>query len=334
MSGHVDVHHHFLPEHYRDALKDAGLSPPDNMGEAPDWSERLALDTCDRLGIGTAFLSISSPGVHFGDDAAARRLARRTNEDAARLAAAHPGRFGWFAITPLPDIGGALDEIRHALDTLGADGIVFETNFQGMYLGDEELAPVYRELDRRRAVIFLHPTRPHCRCAMHTPAGTRERDLSFGYPVPLIEFLFETTRVVTHLLLSGTLARHPNIRVIVPHAGAALPVLAGRIQAQMGVGRPIDPDAPDDIRAALRKLHYDLAGVPLPEQLEALLHFADRGRLHYGSDWPFTKADACEHLLRDLDATPLLGALDRRAAMRGNAERLFPQRLARGTPPT
>ena len=334
MTGRVDVHHHFLPEYYRDALRDAGLSPPDNMGETPDWSVGAALETCDRLGIGTAFLSISSPGVHFGDDAAARRLARRTNEDAARLAAAYPGRFGWFAITPLPDIGGALDEIRHAFDTLGADGIVFETNFQGTYLGDRELEPIYEELDRRAAVVFLHPTRPHCRCAAHAPVGARGRDLSFGYPVPLIEFLFETTRTVTHLLLSGTLARHPNIRLIVPHAGAALPVLAGRIQGQMHAGRPLDPQAPADIRAALRKLHYDLAGVPLPEQLEALLHVADRSRLHYGSDWPFTNADACEGLLRDLEATPLLGELDRRAAMRGNAELLFPDRLARGTPPT
>lgn len=100
----VDVHHHFLTAYCRDALKDAGLSPPDNMGETPEWSAREALDFCDRLGIGTAFLSISSPGVHFGDDAAARGLARRTNEDAARLAAEHPGRFGVFAVTPSPSL--------------------------------------------------------------------------------------------------------------------------------------------------------------------------------------------------------------------------------------
>ena len=196
-----------------------------------------------------------------------------------------------------------------------------------MYLGDRELEPIYRELDRRGAVVFLHPTRPHCRCSIHTGAGERERDLSFGYPVPLIEFLFETTRVVTHLLLSGTLTRYPNIRVIVPHAGACLPVLAGRIPAQMHVGRPIDPQAPDDVRAALALLHYDLAGSPVPETLQALLHFADRGRLHYGSDWPFTKVEGCEKLLGDLNATSLLDDEDRAAAMHGNAERLFPKRL-------
>lgn len=215
-----------------------------------------------------------------------------------------------------------------AFDTLGADEIVFETNFRGAYLGDEELKPIYEELDRRRAIVFLHPTRPHCRCAAHTPEGTHGRDLSFGYPVPLIEFIFETTRTFTHLLLSGTLARYPRIRVIVPHAGAALPVLAGRIQAQMRAGRPVDRQAPADIRAALGKLHYDLAGVPVPEPLEALLHFADRTRLHYGSDWPFTKVDACEKLLDDLRSTPLPSERDRAAAMRGNAGLLFPNRLA------
>jgi 6-methylsalicylate decarboxylase len=326
-NGRIDVHHHFLPGFYVEALKAAGLSPPDGMGVTPEWSETKVLATLDKLGIGMAFLSISSPGVHFGDDEAARSLARRTNEEAARLTKAHPGRFGFFAITPLPDVKGALAEIRYAFDTLGADGVVFESNFKGTYLGDDLLIPIYEELNARHAVIFLHPTAPHCQCSASTHAGEQPRDIAFGYPIPLIEFIFETTRTITQMMLSGTLARYPNLRVIVPHAGAALPLLAGRIELVMKAGAPVNKDAPADIRAALRDLHYDLAGVPVPEPLSVLLQIADPQKLHYGSDWPFTTIEACEHLLQQLNETPLLSDEVRQAAMTANAYSLFAQRL-------
>lgn len=332
-SGRIDVHHHFLPPFYVEALKQAGLSPPDGMGVTPEWSETKVLAMLDRLGIRTAFLSISSPGVHFGDDDAARNLARRANEEAARLTKAYPGRFGFFAITPLPDVEGALAEIRYAYDTLGADGVVFESNFRGTYLGDDLLIPIYEELNNRRAVIFLHPTAPHCQCSAWTNTGEHPRDIAFGYPVPLIEFIFETTRTITHMMLSGTLARYPNLRLIVPHAGAALPVLAGRIELVMHAGSPVDKDAPKDIRAALRALHYDLAGVPVPEALSVLLQIADPKKLHYGSDWPFTPLEGCEHLLKQLNETQLLSHDIREAAMNANAYSLLSQRLGVSVPP-
>ena len=328
-SGRIDVHHHFLPAFYVEALKAAGLSLP---GSTPEWSETKVLAMLDRLGIDTAFLSISAPGVHFGDNEAARSLARRTNEEAARLTTAHPGRFGFFAITPLPDVEGALAEIRYAFDTLGADGVVFESNFRGTYLGDDLLIPIYEELNKRCAVIFLHPTAPHCQCSAASSTGEQPRDIAFGYPVSLIEFIFETTRSIVNMMLSGTLARYPNLRVIVPHAGAALPVLEGRIELMMKVGAPVAKDAPLDIRATLRELHYDLAGVPVPEALSVLLQIADPQKLHYGSDWPFTPLQICEQLLKQLNETPLLSDEVRSAAMSTNAHSLFAQRLGVATP--
>jgi 6-methylsalicylate decarboxylase len=329
-SGRIDVHHHFLPAFYVEALQAAGLSLP---GNTPEWSEAKVLAMLDRLGIDTAFLSISAPGVHFGDDEAAKRLARRTNEEAARLTKAHPGRFGFFAITPLPDVEGALAEIRYAFDTLGADGVVFESNFRGTYLGDDRLIPIYEELNQRRAVIFLHPTAPHCQCSPSTSTGEQPRDLAFGYPVSLIEFIFETTRTIVNMMLSGTLARYPNLRVIVPHAGAALPVLAGRIELLLKAGAPVDKDASPDIRAVLRELHYDLAGAPVPEALSVLLQIADPKKLHYGSDWPFTPLQNCEQLLKQLNETPLLSDEVRAAAMTTNAHSLFAHRLGVATLP-
>jgi 6-methylsalicylate decarboxylase len=310
--GRIDVHQHFLPPFYREALIAAGQRQPDGMPGIPPWSEAACLAMLDQLRIRTALLSISSPGVHFGDDAAARRLARQVNEEGARLTRAHPARFGFFAALPLPDVAGAVAEARYALEVLKADGVVLETNAHGIYLGDSRLRPLYQELDRARAVVLIHPTAPD------GPAA----DLALGYPKPILEFIFETTRAVTQMILSGTLDRYAELRVIVPHAGAALPILANRVQLLASM---LDPLSQRDIRAALKSLHYDLAGAPLPESLGALLQVADPERLHYGSDWPFTPAGVCRDLARQLDATPLLAGGLQEAVMHGNAERLFPR---------
>lgn len=320
----IDLHQHFVPDRYRNALAAAGITRPDGMAGVPAWSDAEAIAMMDRLGIETAFVSISSPGVNFSGPELARELARQTNEDAAQLVARYPGRFGFFAVTPLPDVEAALSEITHAFDVLGADGIVFESNFKGTYLGDTMLEPVYAELDRRKAVIFIHPTSPHCQCTKCTPSGDQPADIALGYPRPMLEFMFETTRTVAHIILSGVLQRYPNIEIVVPHAGACLPVLAGRIELlkDAGGGRSSD-QSPQDIRAALRRLHFDVAGAPVPELLGTLLQIADRSNLHYGSDWPFTPTDACAHLLQKLIDTPLLDENERTAIMSDNARRIF-----------
>lgn len=317
----IDVHQHYLPDVYVDALESAGKSPPDGMPSTPAWSEAAALVAMNQLGIAKAYVSISSPGVHFGDDDAANALARTVNDEGARLKRAHPDRFGFFASTPLPDVEGALVEIKRAFDALNADGIVLETNFHGMYLGDDRLAPVYDELDRRRAIVFLHPTGSPCGC--FSAGGGRQQTIDLGYPVPMLEFIFDTTRTVTQMIVLGTLARHPNIRLIVPHAGAVLPVLASRIETQMDLGLRLSADAPCDIREVLHGLHYDLAGSPVPEQLAALLRVSDPAKLHYGSDWPFTPIEMCARLADRLDTTTLLDERQRDAIMSGNATALF-----------
>jgi len=290
----VDVHAHFLPEVYRRALAEAGIDRPDGIKAVPTWSEQLALDTMDRLDIEVAMLSISSPGVNFGDDQAARALARAVNEEAAALRDRHPGRFGFFASLPLPDVSGAVAELRHSLDVLGADGVVVETNADGIYLGDPTVEPVYAEL-------------------------------SLSYPRPMLEFMFETTRSITDMVLSGALQRHPDMRVLVPHAGAALPVLAARVELLLPLlAEPGGPAVPS-LRDALRLLHFDLAGAPVEELLNALLAVADHSRIHYGSDFPFTPADTCLTLADLLERTAALDDRQRAAIYAGNARRLFPR---------
>lgn len=157
----VDVHAHFLTEHYVAAAGAGGHEHPDGMPSWPSWTAQGALELNDRCGIGKAYLSISSPGVHFGDDAAARELARHVNDAGAALKDEHPTRFGHFASLPLPDVDGSVAEARRALDELGSDGVTLESNARGRYLGDAAFAPLFDELAERKAVVFVHPTSPH-----------------------------------------------------------------------------------------------------------------------------------------------------------------------------
>lgn len=222
-SGLIDVHAHLLPDFYVQQATPAGHAHPDGMGGWPQWSVQSHLDLMDPNGIETAMLSMSSPGVHFGDDKPARLLARRVNEYAAEPTRDHPGRFGNFVSLPLPDVDGSLEEIAFAFDELGADGVALLTHTHGVYLGDQRLDPVFAELDRRRAVVFLHPTSPVC-----------WQQSTLGRPRPMVEYIFDTARTVTDLVMAGVLTRHPNMRVIVPHCGGAIPVLADRINEFIG----------------------------------------------------------------------------------------------------
>ena len=320
-SPRLDVHAHFIPDFYREAALAAGISKPDGMPEWPAWSEQEALATMDRLGIGAALLSLSSPGVRLGaaaTDADARQMARRVNEAGAALVRAHPTRFGLLASLPLPDLAGALDELRYAYDMLHADGIVLETNYQGTYVGDPALEPLLAALHARRAVVLLHPTAP--------PGGVVPL-VGLGYPTPLLEFMFETTRTVTDMLLKRVPQRYPGIRWIVPHAGAALPVLLDRVAGQAH-GMHLDPQATQELFAALRTFYFDLAGMPLPRTLPALRTLADPTRLLYGTDYCFAPEALIQTWQTKL-GPDLTAAGDLDEVMWGNAQELFP-RLARG----
>ena len=289
----LDVHAHYLPELYRDALRAAGHDQPDGFPYIPGWSAAEHVQVMDRLGIATSYLSVSSPGV-LGD----ADLARAVNEEGRRAVVDHPGRFGLLASLPLPDVDAALAEIAHACERLDADGFVLLTNFDGTYVGDASFAPVLRELDRRRARVLLHPTSPAC----------WERT-SLGRPRPMLEFLFDTTRAVVDLLLDGTIAALPELALIVPHAGAVLPMVADRIQAFASL---LAPDV--DVLGDLGRLHYDLAGHAVPRQLDALVTVTSRDHLHYGSDYPFTP---------EAVAAAAAGHIDFHAELQANTERLF-----------
>ena len=312
----IDVHAHFIPDDYRRALLATGYDHAEGMFGIPAWSARGMLGMMDRLGIATAILSISSPGVHFGDDAAARSLARAVNLEGARLKSAHPDRFGFFASLPLPDVTGALRELAYALDELGADGVTIESNHRGVYPGDPVLEPLFVEFDRRQAVVYMHPTSPHCPCSAQP---------SVRIPVSVLEFMFETTRAVTNLMLSGTLERHRRMRLIVPHAGAALPALADRIARAAARSAEVRSLSPAAVLETLGRLYYDVAGAALPRQLPALRSFANPQHILYGSDWPWTPESAVKESLLKLEHEPDAPGWPKAQLWRGNAERLLPR---------
>ena len=322
--GLTDVHAHFTTDSYIARAKAGGHRRADGMPEAlwPHWTVSRQLDLMAEAGITKAILSISSPGVHFGDDTAARSLAREVNDVAAEVVQQHPGRFGFFASLPLPDIDGSLREIDYVFDELRADGVILLTNSDGGYLGDPRWGPVLAELDRRAAVVLLHPTS----CAGH-------EDLALGRPRPVVEFMFDTARTVVDLVVSGAAERYPHLRLIVPHAGGVLPLLADRVDRFAFLDGE-NGDRPS-ARSALGRFYYDLAGDPTPGQLDALATVTSPDRILYGSDSAWTRDAQVLRTIGMLDASDAkdarYGESWRRLTTR-NAERLLSGPAASGEP--
>jgi predicted TIM-barrel fold metal-dependent hydrolase len=316
----IDVHHHVVPDFYRAVLESAGLLRPIPGVTYPNWSPAASLAMMDRLSIDAAVVSITEPGVHFADADLARRLARRLNEYLAGLVANAPTRFGAFAVLPLPDVDAALDELAYALDVLRLDGIGLLTNYRGDYLGEPAFEPLLAELHRRQIPTFLHPARP---------AGRDQP--TFGLPASVYEFPFDTTRAIANLLYAGALDRFPGLRLIVAHAGGAVPFLAGRLADAAVISPALAHRLPADPVGALRRLYFDTALSANPYALPSLHALADPDRVLFGTDFPFMPAgyagQSWTRLCRFHAATPHL--LDRVAG--GNAGDLFPRLLSPAT---
>lgn len=313
--GRIDVHAHFLPEVYANALAKHGLTRLDGGMPIPAWNTALALTTMDKLEIETAIISLSSPSTHFLPVQEKPDLARQVNLAGHALTVQHPDRFGFFATLPLPDIDAALREITYAFDTLQVDGVILETNINGEYLGSPRFAPVFSELNRRKAVVFLHPTSPAC---LDVLSPTR--------PAPLLEFPLDTTRTIVDMLYNRTIQTNPDIKFIIPHGGAALPALVSRIAAFANV--PFiehRPASEQEVFETLAKLHYDLALSAHPTALSALRNIAPLTQILFGSDWPFTPEMGVARALMQLTTQNGLSEAEIQTIVRGNAERLFPK---------
>jgi predicted TIM-barrel fold metal-dependent hydrolase len=307
----IDVHYHYSSPMYREVLRPMGT------GQTPiiEWDDRKAVDDMDRYGVEVSMLSISEPGVHFGDDAKARALARDCNDYGVTLMKKYPGRFGLFAILPLPDVDGALKEIEYAFDTLKADGVTFMSSYPGFgkysgnkYLGDPLFTPVMEELNRRRAVAYTHPFRAE---PMYNLLPDRR---AMG-----ITLSTDTTLTLESVLTNNIATRFPNIRFIWSHGGGTMPYLAGRFNLGNG------PDGKPNARlAAVQGFYYDTAQAFNSFTLAGFTKMIPNAHILFGSDYLGT-AGSAGNVVRGLESFDGFTPQQLRAIYRDNTLALLPR---------
>jgi predicted TIM-barrel fold metal-dependent hydrolase len=308
----IDFHFHLIPKFYQDAAYEAGTGPV--IGRYPDWSPERALELMDALSIEVALTSLAQPGVQFGDPDRAGALARRCNEYAAELNARWPKRFGAFATLPMWEIGHAMAEIGYALDVLELQGVCLFASYGSKFLGDPHFDPLMAELDRRAAVVFVHP-------ALHPSS----RNLELPWPGFMMEYLFDTTRAAVNLAFSGATERFPRIRFVLAHAGGLVPYFAWRLSVAPMIDARLPQVSPEQIFARLSHFWYDTALSPTPPTMACLAGVARPERIVFGTDWPFANAKVVAQAMKTYDAATSVGGLQTAAIDRANALSLFPQ---------
>jgi predicted TIM-barrel fold metal-dependent hydrolase len=303
----IDVHHHLSPPTYVTASNESGFGDP----LMKNWTIEKTLADMDKAGIATAMLSVTTPAVNFTKGDAARRLCRESNEYAAKLVTDYPGRFGNFAMLPLTDAEGSLREIAHALDTLKADGIALMTSYGDKWLGDPLFLPVMEELNRRKALVYTHPTAANCCTNL----------VSTQQPV-MIEFGTDTTRTIADIVFSGNARRFPDIRWIFSHAGGTMPFLIERFVRNPLLDAKAKANVPDGTLAELKRFYYDTAQTSHKSAMSALAAIIPPTQIVFGTDFPYRTGIDHVKGLREADVFTVeqIAAIER-----GNALKLIPR---------
>ncbi len=302
----IDVHHHIAPPTYVTEIAGRNLIAPPTR----NWTLAKSIEDMDKAGVATSITSVTTPGLYFADTALARRLARECNEYAAKIAVDHPGRFGMFAMLPLPDIDGSLAELAHGLDVLKADGVSLFTSYGSKWLGDPAFIPVMDELNRRGAVVYTHPRTADC-C----------RNLIPGIPDPVIEYGTDTTRTIASLVFSGGAHKYRNIKFIFSHAGGTMPFLTERFVRLPIIDKSLQARVPEGVLPELKRFYYDTAQAAHPMALASLLKLVSVSQVVFGTDYPFrTSLDHVKGLTEYG-----FSAADLRAIDRDNALALIPR---------
>lgn len=312
ISNRIDVHHHVIPPAFVDAMEMRGIHEVAGA-PLPTWRPEDSIDIMDMFGIQTAITSLSAPGVYFDDEAEACRLARECNEFSAKMREQYPERFGFFAVLPMPFTEHACKEAIYALEHLNADGIVLLGSTEGRFLGNPHFEELMAELNRRKAVVFVHPN-------LHQTSKT----LDIEVPGFLVEFLCDTSRAAVNLIVSGTMERYPDIRWILAHAGGFLPYIAWRISLA-NLMPPFDQKAPQGMLHYIRRFYFDTALSPSPYALAALKELVDPSHILFGSDFPFAPKVVTGMQTQALDTSLILGASELEGIRRRHALALFPR---------
>ena len=272
----IDFHAHAILPSYVDALKILKIDAQAEEGfPLPKWSVENHLQFMDEADIDFTVLSMATP--HVSDCAAVRAI----NEDFAALCRRFPEKFGFVATLPLPSVEGSIKEFHYATEKLGALGVKVASNSDGVYLGDERLDPIFAELNKRNALVIIHPS----------PARELPRaGVVTGKVMALYEYPADTTRAVLNLLANGTLEKFPNLKFVVPHCGSFLPYMKQRAGAMFQMLASMNLMESVNFSASLGKLFFDTAGDPMPEQLDMLLKITSRDKIVFGTDYPYVPA--------------------------------------------
>jgi predicted TIM-barrel fold metal-dependent hydrolase len=303
----IDVHHHFAPPTWVAAMKGNPLLQAPNTS----WTPEKSIEDLDRGGGSAAVLSITNPGLYLGDTAQTNRLSRECNDFGAKVVQAHPTRFGLFAAMPLPDVDATLKEIAYAYDQIHADGIGFMTSFGDTWLGNPAYRPVMEELNRRNAVVFVHPTAANCCRNLNYAPGVHPASMEYGT---------DTTRAITGICFSGDAVRFPNIRWIWSHAGGSMPFLAGRIG---GAARNFKEQLPNGLIAELKKFNYDLAGADNVGAVASLQKLVSSDKILFGTDFP--PGGRMLETAQTIRALKMFNEAELKLIDRDNAVRLLPR---------
>ncbi|KAJ7067467.1 hypothetical protein C8F01DRAFT_1019166 [Mycena amicta] len=313
----IDVHHHFYPHVFTEVLEKAGGDP--SGWTVPPWTLEADMALNSKLGVGTAIISMTAPGaVILPDPNEAAKLARAANEAAAAIRDAHPTQYGFFASLPsLLDTEKCLAEIAYGLDTLRADGVILFTRYgtDNHYLGHPDFAPIWAELNKRSAVVFVHPTH-----AVDTNL------VNPHLPQPMFDYPHETGRTAIDMILSGTMAKARNCKIILSHAGGTLPYLVYRAAGMLpytsfGVGL-----GTDEIVELAREFYFDTAISSNEVTLTALFKLARPGHVLFGTDFPNAPKEGIEYFTENLDK--FLEGVDEEtgnSVRSGAGKKLFPR---------
>jgi predicted TIM-barrel fold metal-dependent hydrolase len=279
--GLIDIHHHVAPTNW---LSSGGT--PDEARVFKGWSIAKTLELMDQAGVDTSFASLTVPGHRFDDPASARHVARECNEYMATLRDEHRGRFGLFALVPMPSVEDSLAEIAYAYDTLKADGIGFYTSYGDKHLGNTEFDPVFAELNRRNAVAFVHPSLGPC-CGALQPQLT----------TAMIEYGTDTTRAIAEYIFNGGTRKFPNVKMIWSHAGGTMQYLVQRFIGSGG--KKLQANLPNGFLAEAKKCYYDTAQIPSKGTMLALRTIVPISQILYGTDYPYKDFVWTEQMLVD-----------------------------------
>jgi predicted TIM-barrel fold metal-dependent hydrolase len=312
MSLTVDTHNHVIPDFYWEASNEGGKAAGGIT--PPPWSLEGMVAYMDEAKIDLAIPSISTPGVHLGDDVQAATLARCCNEYLADLDRQYPGRFGGWAALPVPAIDAALVELEYAMDTLKLDGVSLMTNVHGNYLGEPVYDELFAEMNRRGTVVFVHPN--------DSPDGVSHR---LTPPESLLDYPVDTSRAIAQLLYSNTFARFPEIKFIFSHGGGTVPYLATRFAVVDAMDVVPGAEERGTAAEAFRRVHWDTAIAWGDNTLRTLRDVAGMSQIVFGTDYPYPGNDLTVGGRRSIDETAVLEDSEREAIFSVNAGELLPR---------